>query len=104
MSKPIIITIITAEKKLGEKLTDTIGTDQLYKYMHSKLLLARMRIVKHDVADFPEEDQAAILRNVLTVERNIAAMAAEQYAELNQQEIFINLTEIVQEIDELLNA
>lgn len=101
--KPITITI-TADKKLGETLSSTMGTDQPYKYAHSKLLISRLRMVKHDVAELPEEDQADIIRNVLIAERNIAALAAEQYAELHQDNIVNDLTEIVTEIDELLKG
>ena len=104
MNAPITITIITADKKLGENLTGTIGTDHLYKYAHSKLLVARLRMVKYSVIDLPENDQIDIIRNVLIAERNIAALSAEQYAELHQDEIVNDLTEIVTEIDELLKG
>lgn len=105
----IKITITTADKTLGEKLIHHPKDDkgeilQPYKYAHSKLLLTRLRTVKASIANMPEETQVGIMRNTLIGERNIAAFAAEQYGELNQAEIFNDLTEIVTEIDAILKA
>ncbi len=99
----IKITIIGASKKLSETITSSIKEGRPYKYVHSRLLVSRLQAVKYDIKDLPEEEQIKEMRNVLIAERNIASIAADQYAELNKQDIFEDLIEIIEEIDNILN-
>ena len=103
MNEPKIeITIITADKKISESISGSIKDSHPYKYLHNKLLVARLRGIKQEIAELPIEQQASIIRNVLIAERNIAETAAEQYALLNANDIFNDLMEIVGEINNLL--
>ena len=105
MSDPVIkITITTADKKLSEGITEAVKLGRPGKYVHSRMMLARLRMVKWEVRELPEVDQIARMRNALTIERNIAAFAADQYAEIGEDIIFNDLTELVNEIDDILKA
>ncbi len=103
MEEAIIkITITGADKKLSESVTASVKDGKRYKYTHNKLLVSRLRMFKEDIKNLSEEEQIGVIRNVLIAERNIASFAADQYAELNQENIFNDLTEIIEELDELL--
>lgn len=102
MNNPTItITVKGADNKLSESISTSISNENTFKYLYLKQLVSRLRAVKAKVADKPDTYQIAVIGNTLKVERNIANFAAEQYAELGQEETFDALTEIVAEIDEL---
>lgn len=103
MEPTIKITITGATSKLSKHITESIVDNSIYKYTYLKQLLSRLRAVDQCSKDLPEEQQLVILANTLIVERNIASYAAEQYAALNQDDLFQSFMEISEEIEELLN-
>lgn len=100
MSK-ITVTIIGAEQKLSDSISNSIVDERGYKYTYLKQLLSRLRIVKSKNEDLTDEEQMVIIGNTLITERNIANYAAEQYAKLDMDELFESFTEIADDIDEL---
>ena len=103
MEPKITITITGATEKLSKHVTEAIEEYDTYKYTYLKQLLSRLRAVEHSVNDLSIDNKLAIVKDVLITERNIAAYAAEQYAVLNQNEIFNSFIEIMEEIEELIN-
>lgn len=101
MEPTIKITITGATSKLSGHITESIGEQNVYKYTYLKQLITRLRAVEQQMLDLPTEAQIIAIGNVLVTERNIAAYAAEQYAALNQEELFDSFMEIVEEIEEL---
>jgi hypothetical protein len=99
----ITVTVIGADNKLSDSLSNSIVEERGYKYTYLKQLISRLRMVKAKNANLTEEEQMIIISNTLIVERNIANFAAEQYAELGQDELFDSFTEIVSDIEELFN-
>jgi len=91
--------VINADGKLAEQIPNTSNG---YKYTYLKSLITRLRILKGNVNDLSDEDKAKILIRVLTAEREAANLIAELYAELNQDDIFNALTEIADEIKDIL--
>jgi len=99
----IKITIIGADKKLSEKISNSISDGNGYKYTYMKQLVARLRIVQKNVRDQSEENQLIDFTNALIAERNIANFSAERYAELNQEEIFDALIQVTEAIEDILS-
>lgn len=97
----ITVTVIGADKKLSDNLTNSIVEERGYKYTYLKQLISRLRIVQENAAHLSEPEQVVIIGNTLIAERNIANFAAERYAELDQEELFESFTEIVDEIQSL---
>jgi len=102
MEPTIKITITGATSKLSGHITESISEQNTYKYTYLKQLVTRLRVVEQQLSDLPAEAQIIAIGNVLVTERNIAAYAAEQYAALDQDELFNSFMEIVEEIEELL--
>jgi hypothetical protein len=97
----ITVTITGAEHKLSDSVGKSITSEKSFKYTYQKQVQSRLRTVMKNVSVLPEEEQVNIISNMLIVERNIANYAAEQYALLNQDDIFNSLTEVAEEIEEL---
>jgi hypothetical protein len=104
MEPTIKITITSATSKLSKHLGDSISDYNAYKYTYLKQLISRLRVVEQNIKDLSEEQQVIIIGNVFITERNIAAFAAEQYAALNQNDLFDSFIEIVKEIEELFKS
>jgi len=104
MESTITITVTGATGKLSKSITDSIQQQKSYKYTYLKQLISRLRIIGEDLDSqgLPIEEKAILFINALIIERNIAAMAAEQYAAMNQSNLFDAFMEIVDEIEELL--
>lgn len=100
MSK-IIITVNGVEQKLSNNIGNSITLGKGFKYTYQKQLLSRLRVAIDSTKNLPENEAKTHISNVLIVERNIANYAAEQYAELGQDEIFNSFTEIAEDIEEL---
>lgn len=98
----ITIKVIGADNALADSLGKSITEQDGYKYTYLKQLVSRLRIVKSNVKDAPEEERIVTIGNALVTERNIANFAAEQYAMLNQEDLFNSFMEIVSDIEELL--
>jgi hypothetical protein len=97
----IKITITKADKQLSDEITSSISDGKGYKYTYLKQLISRIRMAKNEMANLPEEEQAMKLTNLFIVERNIASFSAEQYAELNNEELFNAFGEVVDAIESL---
>ena len=97
----ITITVNGVDEQLSNNISKSITDKRGYKYTHLKQIVSRLRIIKEEIEDLPENEQITIISNALITERNIANFAAEQYAEQNQSELFEVLVEIVSEIEEL---
>jgi len=102
MSK-ITIEIIKSDDKISKKITESISDKKGYKYTYLKQLISRLRMIKQQIEELSEEEQIAIFSNVLITESNIANYAAEQWADLNHEQLFNDLTEIADEIKSFLN-
>lgn len=98
----IKITVTKAGQTLSDNVSKSIKDVKSFKYTYLKQAVSRIRLVTDSVADETDEQKVTSITNALIVERNVANFAAEQYAKLNQDEIFNDLMEIVEEIDELL--
>ena len=103
MEPKITITITDATAKLSKHVTEAIEEYDTYKYTYLKQLLSRLRAVEHSTNVLSIDDKILLVRNVLITERNVAAFAAEQYAALDQEEVFNSFTEIMEEIEGLIN-
>jgi hypothetical protein len=97
----IIITVNGAEQKLSDDIGKSITLGKSFKYTYQKQLLSRLRVAIANTSVLSEEEARLNISNVLIVERNIANYAAEQYAELGQDEIFKSFTEIAEDIENL---
>jgi hypothetical protein len=97
----IIITVNGAEQTLSNNLGKSITLGKGFKYTYQKQLLSRLRVAIASTKDLSEDEAKVNISNILIVERNIAYYAAEQYAELGQDEIHNSFTEIAEEIEEL---
>jgi hypothetical protein len=102
MSKTIKI-IVSAKNPLEDRIAKSVVESDAYKYTYLKQLISRLKVVASNLQDKSEEEQETTMRNVLITERNIAAYAAEKYAEFNQEKIFESFTEIMEDIETLLN-
>lgn len=102
MDKPVVtITITKADTTISDKLSNSIKEYNGFKYTYLKQLVSRLRIFKQSVNDLSTDEQISAMGNFLITERNIANFAADQYAILNHDELFNDLMEIVEEIEEL---
>lgn len=104
MEPTIKITIIgnaSVSSKLSKHVTESIDEANTYKYTYLKQLVTRLRRVEERSKDLPDNEHIIAIGNTLIAERNIAAYAAEQYAALNQDELFDSFVEIMEEIEEL---
>ena len=97
----ITVTVIGADDTLSNIISNSIVDNKGYKYTYLKQLVSRLRLVKNNVKDLTEEQQITIIGNTLIVERNLANFAAEEYAKLNQDELFESFMEIVDDIEDL---
>jgi hypothetical protein len=97
----ITVTINGAVEVLSDNLNKSISEQKGYKYTYMKQLVSRVRLVKSNVSELPENVQNLIISNTLIAERNIASFAAEQYAMLNQDELFNAFAEVVEDIEKL---
>lgn len=97
----IKVTVIGADKQLSDTMGNSITTGKGFKYTYQKQLLSRLRVVMSNTSNLSPEEQLIAISNMLIVERNIANFAAEQYAQLDQDNIFNSFTEIAEEIEAL---
>jgi mannitol-specific phosphotransferase system IIBC component len=97
----IKVTVIGADKQLSDTMGNSITSGKGFKYTYQKQLLSRLRVVMSNTSDLPPEEQLIVISNMLITERNIANYAAEQYAQLDQDDIFNSFTEIAEEIEAL---
>lgn len=66
-------------------------------------IFLRLRTIKKNTSSLSEEDQDKAMLCAILIERNIAAYAAEQYAMMNQEEIFTPLSEIMEVLDNIID-
>lgn len=101
MRPTIRITITGATSELSKHITESISEYNTYKYTYLKQLVSRLRVIEQNLENLPDEARLLAIGNTLITERNIAAFAAEQYAMLNQDELFEAFMEVVEEIESL---
>jgi hypothetical protein len=100
----IKITITKADEKLSSSISETPNGEiaSSYKYTYMRQLITRLRVTKGLLLDKPMEEQEQIMRDVLITERNISHYIAEEYAKLDNDNIFTAAMEIAEDIEEIL--
>jgi len=98
------ITINKADERLSSSITNTPTKEisSSYKYTYLRQLITRIRVVKGTTLDKTPEEQENIIRDVLVTERNISYYIAEEYAKLDNNDIFTAAMEIAEELEEIL--